>query len=125
MSQGDQPIKVFYDGACPRCVQDRRNYEQLDSGDPEQVCWVDITDREAELERLGIDPNKALTELHLMTADGRILSELDAYIVLMRRVRWLKPMAWLIGLPGIRPLLSRGYRYTVTRRLQRSGRLPE
>ncbi|MEH6651250.1 MAG: DUF393 domain-containing protein [Motiliproteus sp.] len=125
MNRSDNKITVYYDGACPRCVRDRQNYEKIAANESEQVLWVDITDRDAELKQLGIDPQKALTELHLTTADGQILSELDAYIVLMARVAWLKPLAWLIGLPGIRPLLSRCYRGMVARRLQRSGRWPE
>ena len=76
-------ITVYYDGACPRCVRDRRNYQKIAANKSEQVLWVDITDPDAELEQLGIDPQKALTELHITTADGQILSALDAYIVLM------------------------------------------
>ncbi len=70
------------------------------------MLWVDITDRDAGLEQLGIGPQKALTELHLTTADGQVLSELDAYIVLMARAPWLKPLARLLRWPEIRPLLS-------------------
>ena len=65
------------------CVRDRRNYQKIAANKSEQALWVDITDRDAELEQLGTDPQKALTELHITTADGQILSELDAYIVLM------------------------------------------
>lgn len=125
MNCSDQKITVYYDGACPSCVRDRQNYEKIAANASDQVLWVDITDRDAELKKLGIDPQKALTELHLATADGEVISELDAYIILMRRVFWLKPLAWLIGLPGVRPLLSRGYQRMVTRRLKKSGRWPE
>ncbi|WP_421863097.1 thiol-disulfide oxidoreductase DCC family protein [Motiliproteus sp.] len=125
MNASDTKITVFYDGACPRCVKDRCNYEKMAADKPGEVLWFDITDRDAEVEQLGIDPQKALAELHIMTADGQVLSELDAYIVLMRRVIWLKPLAWLIGLPVIRPLLARGYHYSVNRRLKQSGRWPK
>ncbi|MEH6823519.1 MAG: DUF393 domain-containing protein [Motiliproteus sp.] len=117
MNSSDKKITVYYDGACPRCVKDRNNYEKMAGDESEQVCWVDITDHDEELERLGIDPQKALTELHVQTADGQIISELDAYIALMERVPLLKPLAWLIGLPVIRPLLARCYHWMVSRRL--------
>ena len=55
---------------------------------------------------LGIDPIKALTELHVKDNNGHILSEIDAYILLMSKVPVLSPLAWLIGLPLIRPLLA-------------------
>ena len=55
---------------------------------------------------------------------GRIHREMDAYILLMSRVRLLKPLAWMMGLPVIRPLLARIYHRMVNRRLERTGRMP-
>ena len=52
---GDQ-LRVFYDGACPSCVKDRRLYERLAGRTGESVEWVDITGRDEELEERGIDP---------------------------------------------------------------------
>ena len=114
-------LKVFYDGACPRCIADRRWYESLPGG--EGVEWVDITGRDDELLALGIDPYLALTELHVQDENGHIHRELDAYILLLSRVPRLAPLAWLVGLPLIKPLLSHAYRQWVLRRLRRSGRL--
>ncbi len=122
MNSSEKHITVFYDAACPRCVKDRENYEQISGEHAEQVCWFDITGHEQELKELGIDPHKALTELHVKTADGQIVSELDAYIALMIRVPRLKPLAWIIGLPLIRPLLARCYHWMVLTRLKRQGR---
>lgn len=116
-------ITVYYDGACPKCIRDRENYEKLAGQGGDDVIWFDITNRDDELRTLGIDPHKALTELHIKDQDQRILSELDAYIVLMRRVPSLRLLAWFIGLPVIRPLVSRIYHGKVTRRLQRDGRI--
>jgi predicted DCC family thiol-disulfide oxidoreductase YuxK len=116
-------ITVYYDGACPSCIKDRRNYERLAGGNGEDVVWVDITGQDDELRACGIDPHKALTELHVKDENRRILSELDAYIVLMNKVSILKPLAWFIGLLVIRPLLSRVYHWQVNRRLRRDKRL--
>ncbi len=88
-----------------------------------QVQWFDITGRDETLRQLGIDPHAALTELHVQDASGRILRELDAYIALMRHVPRLRPLAWLIGLPLVRPALARLYHWNVNRRLRRQGRL--
>ncbi|MCW9053890.1 MAG: DUF393 domain-containing protein [Motiliproteus sp.] len=119
-------VTVFYDGSCPRCIKDRARYQQL-AGKlaEEQVCWVDITGREEELRGLGIDPKLALTELHVQLSDQQIVSELDAYIVLMQRVWLLKPVAWLVGLPVIRPSLAKLYHFLVERRLRKEGRFPQ
>jgi len=123
MSQEQNKITVYYDGACPKCIKDRKNYERLAGKEGNDVEWFDITGKDAELCELGIDPQKALTELHIKDKNREILSELDAYIVLMNKVTVLKPLAWFIGLPVIRPWLSRIYHRKVNRRLQHDGRL--
>lgn len=122
---GSKPDKlvVYYDGACPKCVRDRRNYEKLAGASAEQVCWFDITGQEESLRRIGVDPQKALTELHVSDSNGRIVSELDAYILLIKQIPRLKPLAWLIGLPLIRPLLAKIYHRQVNRRLRKRGLL--
>lgn len=123
MTKDEKKITVFYDGACPSCVKDRQNYEKLAGKSGEDVCWYDITGQENHLREIGIDPRKALSELHVRDEHQRIVSELDAYIALMSRVPLLKPLAWLISLPVIRPILSSLYHRMVNRRLQRTGRL--
>ncbi len=124
--ENQQPkMTVYFDGACPACRRDRRNYERLAGRRATDVCWVDISGRDEELRRLGIDPRAALTELHVRDEDGRVLRELDAYIALMRGVPLLRPLAWLIGLGPVRPLLSGLYQRQVERRLRREGRHPD
>lgn len=116
-------ITVYYDAACPTCERDRSNYQRLAGRAGENICWVDITGRDEELRAVGIDPDRALKELHLIDQQHNILSEIDAYRLLMSKAPALKPVAWFIGLPLIRPLLSRLYHWQVKRRLKREGRL--
>ena len=120
----DSPkLTVYYDAACPKCRRDRETYEKLlGNASEQQVCWFDITGQDRHLRDQGIDPQKALTELHVRDVDGRIVSELDAYILLMNKVPRLKPIAWLIGLPLIRTLLAKLYHWQVNRRLRKRGR---
>jgi predicted DCC family thiol-disulfide oxidoreductase YuxK len=119
----DGAVTVYFDGACPRCVRDRDRYERLAGKAGVATCWVDIPGRDAELRRLGIDPAAALRELHVRDASGAVRRELDAYILLMGRVPLLRPLAWLVGLPALRPLLARWYRAGVLRRLRAEQRL--
>lgn len=121
--RGRDKIIVYYDGACPKCIRDRRNYEKLAGESGQEVCWFDITGQENRLRQIGIDPQKALSELHVSDKSGRIVSELDAYILLMNKILWLKPLAWLISLPLIRPLLAKIYHRQVNRRLRKRGLL--
>lgn len=119
------PITVYYDGACPSCRADRRRYERMAGKTGESVHWLDINGQDERLREKGIAPADALRELHVEDAGGTVHRELDAYILLMSRVLLLKPLAWLIGLPLLRPMLSRWYRASVKRRLGKSGRYPE
>ena len=43
MRATEPEITVFYDGACPRCVRDRAQYERWAGPAGAQVCWFDIT----------------------------------------------------------------------------------
>lgn len=123
MNKDKGKITVYYDGACPVCVRDRQHYELIAGKNADQVCWLDITGKESQLRNLGIDPKKALSELHVSDEGGRVVSELDAYILLMAKVPLLKPVAWLIGLPLIRPILAKIYHRQVNRRLKARGLL--
>lgn len=123
MSESDDgKVVVYYDGACPSCREDRRRYEAMAGDGARDVVWCDITGRDDELRREGIDPERALRELHVRDPEGHIRSEIDAYRLLMARVPRLRLLGWFIGLPVVRPLLSRLYRWMVDRRLRRTGR---
>lgn len=117
MDKLSEKLTVFYDGACSVCIRDRRWYEKLEGQTEDSVEWLDITGRDAELRQQGIDPDKALRELHVKDGQGQVHREMAAYILLMSRVPLLKPLAWLIALPVIRPTLAWLYHRWVARRL--------
>ncbi len=127
MKKSTSKISVFYDGSCGRCRKDRDNYLAIAGKHATNVVWVDITHKDDYLVSLGIDPKKALKELHIQIEVANkpliIVSELDAYIILMSNTFWLKPLAWLIALPIIRPILQKFYRVSVHNRLKTSQRL--
>ena len=78
MSATEPEITVFDGGACPRCVRDRERYEKWAGQAGEGICWFDITGQDERLCALGIDPRRALTELHVLDEHQRVRSELDA-----------------------------------------------
>lgn len=114
-------LKVYYDAVCPLCRRERRRYERL--AGLRGVEWLDVSSHEAQLRARGIAPRDALLSLHVEEQDGTLHEGLDAYILLMRRVPWLRPLAWLLGLPLIKPAVTWWYRRWVRRRLAREGRL--
>ncbi len=117
-------LRVYYDGACPVCRRDRTRYERWAGEAGEAVHWCDVTEHRETLRAKGVDPQAALLSLHVEEDDGRLVEGIDAYILLMRRVPRLRPLAWLIGLPGLKDVLRWWYDRWVRRRLQREGRLP-
>lgn len=74
---------------------------------------------------LSFPDTKSLLKIgrHIKDENGKIISEIDAYIVLMRNVTVLKLLGWFIGLPLIRPPLSSLYHWMANRRLRREGQL--
>lgn len=118
------PLKVYYDGACPVCRRDRARYERWAGEAGDAVRWCDATRHAATLREKGVSPEAALLSLHVEDDTGRIVEGIDAYILLMRRVPRLRPLAWLIGLPGLKGVLRWYYDRWVRRRLAREGRLP-
>ncbi|PSU35895.1 thiol-disulfide oxidoreductase DCC family protein [Photobacterium lutimaris] len=117
-----EKLTIFYDGACPSCVDDR-NWFTRRLSHPDNVNWCDITGKEDYLKSLGIDPYLAVKELHVMNDNGAIYKELDAYILLFKQVWYLRPLAWIMAIPLVKGQLSRWYRKTVDRRLAGQGRI--
>lgn len=118
------PLRVYYDGICPVCRRDRARFERWAGEAGRQVAWCDVTEHQETLRQKGIDPQAALLSLHVEEEGGCIREGIDAYILLMRRVPRLKPLAWLIGLPGLKPVLRWCYDRWVRQRLASEGRLP-
>ncbi|MCQ1059294.1 DCC1-like thiol-disulfide oxidoreductase family protein [Photobacterium sp. DNB23_23_1] len=118
----ERKLTIFYDGACPSCVDDRNWFTRRLSR-PDTVVWCDITGKDDYLKSLGIDPYLAVKELHVMDINGEIRKELDAYILLFRQVWYLRPLVWVMAISCVKVRLSRWYRKTVDRRLEGQGRM--
>ncbi|WGI24026.1 DUF393 domain-containing protein [Halomonas alkaliantarctica] len=116
------PINVFYDAQCPLCRKERRRYERWSGRHAADIGWLDVSEHEQTLRQKGVDPTTALRSLHIETAPGQLVEGIDAYRLLMKRIPLLVPVAWVIGLPGIKPGLRTLYDAWVKRRLKKQGR---
>jgi len=98
---------VLYDGNCGFCSRwvkfwkstlHRRGFEiaSLDES------WV--------AERLKMPREELLTDIRLITNDGRLISGADVYLQVMRRIWWAWPLYAIFSLPGFRGLMQLGYR---------------
>ncbi|TVP42709.1 MAG: DUF393 domain-containing protein [Halomonas sp.] len=115
-------INVFYDAQCPLCRKERRRYERWAGKNADDIAWLDVTEHQQALRAKGIEPSAALRSLHIETGEGQFIEGIDAYRLLMSRILVLAPVAWLIGLPGIKPGLRALYDRWVKRRLKKQGR---
>lgn len=106
------PLRVFYDGACPRCAA-LAVRERARGGD---VHWLDLTTSAPELRAAGIEPDAALERLHAVDEGGRVTSGAAALADAWARIpgrRWLTP---LLRLPLLRGLAERAYDLVARRR---------
>lgn len=118
-------INVFYDAVCPICRKDRRLFERWAGKHGNWINWCDVTEHQQQLREKGVTPEAALRSLHIEKADGMLIEGIDAYRLLMMRIPLLVPIAWLIGLPGIKKALRWYYDRWVRKRLKREGRWSE
>lgn len=119
----DKTIAVLYDGICPSCIKDRQFYQKLAGIKNQSILWLDINQHQGLLKHFNITEQAAMSELHLIVNGQQVVKELDAYILLLGYISWLKPLAWVISIPFIRAPLARYYHFRVQKRLTRSGRL--
>ena len=115
-------ITVYFDGQCPICVKEVSKWREADFDCT--VHWLDITDNDELLISHGINPEKALLELHTKTSDGVIRTSIASYSLLLKHLPRWKFLGWLLGLPVIRHFLKWGYDGLTRVRLKREGRLP-
>jgi predicted metal-dependent hydrolase/predicted DCC family thiol-disulfide oxidoreductase YuxK len=115
---------IFYDGECQFCINNIRRHEKLlrrHGFEPEtlQTPWV--------RERLGLKPDSELTEMKLLSADGKIYGGADALLQIARRIWWAWPLFALAKIPGMIFPLRAIYRRVAANRHCLGGKckLPE
>ena len=72
------PLEVFYDGACPLCRREIAVYRRRDRDG--HVRWVDIAQLDFAAAAYGLDPVRLQQVMHARTSDGRVFTEVSAFI---------------------------------------------
>ena len=110
---------VFYDGACEMCRgaaerfrrrSERGGYQLV----PYQTPWV--------CERTELALHELSAEMRLLTADGLILSGIDAHARLAGSIWWARPLSVAVRIPGLRWVLRRAYRWIAAHRFHLHAR---
>ena len=99
-------LHVLYNGRCPICSAEIRNYRAQAQAAGAPVVFEDIDG--ADLTEWGLDREAAAKRFHVRDK-GQIVSGFPAFVLLWRelpRMRWL---AWVFDLPGLRVIARMGY----------------
>ncbi|HKS30974.1 MAG TPA: MBOAT family protein, partial [Chthoniobacterales bacterium] len=63
-----------------------------------------------------LEPGAPLEEMDVLTSEGENIAGADAVIFLAQQIWWAWPVVLIAKLPGIHPVLERGYRWVAARR---------
>ena len=121
-------IRCFHDGDCPLCSLEVGIMRRLDEN--ERIDWIDIHSGSPMMEQAAISHEQAMAALHVVDMGGRVVSGVNAFLLLWERLPvyrhlaaliklapWLFPMLELIyaGFARVRPSLVRLSRRPVQR----------
>ncbi len=101
-----QPLRVFYDGACPLCRREIALYQRLAARAP--VAFVDVSQVAAEVP-CGITRAQLLARFHVQVPDGTLHGGAAAFVALWARLPGWRFLAGLARLPGGLALMELGY----------------
>jgi predicted DCC family thiol-disulfide oxidoreductase YuxK len=110
---------IFYDAECAACVAGRNRTGGL--FESRGFRWVPLQTPSAA-ERLGVYAAAFDTRMHLLTGDGLVRHNADAFGVLCRSVWWLWPLGALLLVPGFRGLARLSYDWFARNRYCIGGR---
>jgi predicted DCC family thiol-disulfide oxidoreductase YuxK len=101
-------FKVFYDGLCVVCSREIRFYRRLRGS--ENLDWIDIASPQFVAAEYGLDPKEAERYFHVSNERGQLISGVDAFVEIWKRLPALKLWVKLSTIPGVKPMLKLGYR---------------
>ena len=108
-----KPGWICFDADCRACATLARRFDSLLARGnlhlvPLQAEWI--------RQRLGISETTLLTELSLITEDGRRVGGARAVLEIARRIWWAWPIFALSRIPRVEQFLDRTYRWIASRR---------
>lgn len=111
---------MFYDGGCPVCMRGVRHYQRLDWA--RRIHWVDLIEQPDALQPYGVDFAEAMERLHVLDANGRLVSGAGAFVVLWAELPWYRGLAALTKIRGVMPLMNAAYEHMTRGRYARRCR---
>lgn len=112
MTDQNDRVQVYYDGACPLCTREIAFYRSRSGA--EDIEWIDVANAPAEALPEGLSRDQALSRFHVRTARGRMVSGAMAFATVWAALpgwRWFgrialfRPVSW--GMEGAYRLFLR------------------
>lgn len=100
-------FKVYFDGKCVVCSHEIEFYRRRAGA--EKIDWVDISLLSFDALAEGLDPREVTRVFHVRDEAGRLITGVDAFIEIWKRLPSLALWAAGARLPGARPLMQVGY----------------
>lgn len=112
-------ITVYFDGQCGLCRREIGFYQRIAS--KQAVTFVDLTDHPDVLVKDGVDRLDALRILHVRKGEQQLVTGVDAFRAIWSAIPPFGILAFLTGLPLIRPVVEWAYARFAERRFKRLG----
>ena len=113
---------VLYDGECGFCSRWAQYWRRTLARHRFEIASLD---QPWVTEKIKMPREELLTDIRLLTADGRLISGADVYLYVARQIRWAWPFYAIFSLPGFNWMIHTGYRWFARNRylVSRSCRL--
>lgn len=110
---------VFFDAHCSFCTALARRLRKV--LEPRGYALAPLQAPRVQ-ELLALRPGELLLEMRVLTPAGKVIGGADALVFLARGIWWAWPLYAVAQLPGMRAVLSAGYRWIAARRRCSSAR---
>ena len=93
-------LRILYNGDCPVCSREVAQYRRAVAKATADIAFDDLSSLGRDA--LPLDPEDARRRLHAVE-DGKLIHGLPAFRALWSRLPGWRWLAWLTGLPPVRP----------------------
>lgn len=107
MTQHDNKLTVYFDGACPLCSIEIAHYKRQTGA--EALRFVDVSDPTSD-PGPDLPREAAMKRFHVRKPDGELTSGARGFTLIWRALPRWRWAARLAALPGVTPSLELAYR---------------
>lgn len=98
-SKGKENLTVYYDSECPLCNRTKIIVQHLDIGKRVSFKTVQFSAADEPLLK-EISYESLLDNIHSVK-EGRVFCGIDTYVQVFHSILYLRPLSWLLRIPGI------------------------